>query len=79
MKTFHAVILAAGEGKRLLPFTLTNPKTFAVVAGTTILENAIERFAEHGVKEITIVVGHFADMIVGHIGRNRCGMEIDYI
>lgn len=79
MKTLHAVILVAGEGKRLLPFTLTNPKTFAEVAGTTILENALERFAEHGVKKVTIVVGHLADKIVGCIGRNRFGMEIDYV
>lgn len=79
MKTLHAVILAAGEGKRLLPFTLTQPKSLAEVGGTTILENAISQFAEHGVKKVSIVIGHLADTIVQRIGKRMCGMEINYI
>lgn len=79
MNTRHAVILAAGEGKRLLPFTLTNPKSLAEIAGTSILENGLKRFAEHGVKKVSIVVGHLADHIVQRIGRLNCGMEINYI
>lgn len=79
MKTEHAIILVAGEGKRLLPFTLDNPKCFAEVSGTTILENALHKFARHGVRRATIVVGHLKEKVIDLIGTSFAGMAIDYV
>jgi choline kinase len=79
MKANRAIILAAGEGRRLLPFTSTNPKCFAEVSGTTILENALNRFAEHGVDRVSIAVGHLKENIVRRIGARYRGMMIEYV
>jgi len=78
-QTKHAVILVAGEAKRLLPFSLSNPKCFARVADKRILENALEALAVNGCQEVRIVVGHFAELIRETITDNYAGMAIDYV
>ncbi len=79
MTTKNAVILVAGEGKRLLPFTLTHPKCFAPVAGKRILENALESLSANGCKEARIVVGHHAELIRESITDRFANMTIQYI
>ena len=53
-----AVILAAGEGKRLKPFTETMPKVMLPVANKPILEYVIDSLTTNGIEEIIIVVGY---------------------
>ena len=77
--TTHAVILVAGQGKRLLPFTLSNPKCFAKVGDRRILANALESLAIHGCREVTIVIGHHADLIRKTITDSFAGMRIHYV
>ncbi|HXE95479.1 MAG TPA: phosphocholine cytidylyltransferase family protein [Dongiaceae bacterium] len=79
MKTTHGIILAAGEGKRLLPFTEQEPKCFVQIAGVTILENALNHFALHGVIRVSIVVGHLKENIQDKIGKSYRGMTVEYI
>lgn len=74
-----AVILAAGIGDRLRPFTDANPKCLVMVAGVPILENALDRLSEVGTKDIVIVVGHFGDMIKDRFGHDYAGMELTYV
>ncbi len=78
-ETKHAVILVAGEGKRLRPFTNSNPKCFACVAGKRILENALELLAFNGCQEVRIVTGHHAELIQETISEELYGMKIRYI
>jgi len=78
MNPKHAIILVAGEGKRLLPFTETNPKCFAEVGGTRILENALQCFAANGCERIKIVTGHFSQLIQDTITATFEGMAISY-
>ncbi len=47
-----AMILAAGLGTRLKPFTDKHPKALAVVNNKTILQRNIEYLASFGIKEI---------------------------
>ena len=54
----QAVILAAGLGSRMLPFTETTPKCFAPIAGKPMIKHTLETFRAHGVDEIAIVRGH---------------------
>lgn len=75
----NAVILVAGEGKRLRPFTENNPKCFASILGRTILENALQAFAKAGCKEITIVIGHMAEKVKATITDRYAGMAIRYV
>jgi len=66
-----AMILAAGLGTRLKPFTDRHPKALAVVNGKTILERNIEYLSFHGIKEVIINVHHFADQIIHLIKENN--------
>ncbi|MGN6532724.1 MAG: nucleotidyltransferase family protein [Ginsengibacter sp.] len=66
-----AMILAAGLGTRLKPFTDSHPKALAVVNGKTILQRTIEYLASFGIKEVIINVHHFADQIIYLIKENN--------
>lgn len=77
--TRQALILVAGEGRRLLPFTETNPKCLAEINGITILENALKGYSKAGVERTWIVVGHHADVVKTRIGESYCGMRIEYV
>jgi L-glutamine-phosphate cytidylyltransferase len=54
------VILAAGQGKRLLPLTSEVPKALLDIGGKTLVERQVEAFASQGIKEFTVVVGYGA-------------------
>ena len=53
----RAVILAAGRATRLLPLTKRTPKCLLEVGGRPIVIRAVDALVEHGVHDITIVVG----------------------
>ncbi|WBC18112.1 phosphocholine cytidylyltransferase family protein [Micromonospora sp. WMMA1998] len=58
------MVLAAGAGRRLRPYTDTLPKALVPVDGeTTILDIALRNLAEVGLAEVVIVVGYAADAV----------------
>ncbi len=59
----NAIILAAGEGKRLRPLTNKKPKGLVELFGKSILERQIEIFMNAGITDISIVTGFNANMI----------------
>lgn len=75
----HALILAAGEGRRLLPITKDCPKPLLPVNGTPILENCLRLLASVGIKRVTIVVGHLSGCIAAALGRWFAGLDIEYV
>ena len=66
-----AMILAAGFGTRLKPFTDAHPKALAIVSGKTILQRNIEYLASFGIQEIIVNVHHFASQIFDLIKANN--------
>jgi len=64
----QAVILAAGEGKRLRPFTLNKPKTMLTIAGKPTLQYTIESLANNGIRDIVLVVGYRKEHIFDYMG-----------
>ncbi len=65
-----AMILAAGLGTRLKPFTDSHPKALAIVNGKSLLQRNIEYLQQYGIKEVVINVHHFADQIIKVINEN---------
>lgn len=53
-----AIILAAGEGKRLKPLTDNTPKSMVLVRGQSMLERQLLQLENLGVEDIIIVTGY---------------------
>jgi NDP-sugar pyrophosphorylase family protein len=61
-----AVVLAAGEGRRLRPLSLVRPKPLCPVAGVPLLDLAIDR-ARTAVTDVAVNVHHGRDRIESHV------------
>ena len=66
-----AMILAAGLGTRLKPFTDNHPKALVEVNNKPILLRNIEYLRSFGINEIIINVHHFANQIIDFIQENN--------
>ena len=67
----RAMILAAGLGTRLKPFTDHHPKALAMVNGKSLLQRNVEYLLAYGITEIIVNVHHFADQIVDAVQSNN--------
>lgn len=65
-----AMILAAGLGTRLKPWTDKHPKALAEVSGKSLLQRNIEYLQTFGIKDVIVNVHHFADQIIAAINNN---------
>ena len=75
-----AVILAAGEGQRLRPFTVTKPKAMLSIAGKPILQYVVEALAKNGIRDIVIVVGYHREQVFDYFGTGeQFGIDIRYV
>ena len=66
----RAMILAAGLGTRLKPFTNSHPKALAQVNGKTLLQRNIEYLQQFGINEVVVNVHHFANQIIEAVEAN---------
>ena len=76
--TMKAVILAAGEGKRLRPFTETLPKVMLPVANKPILEYVFDAVKKSGINEIVVIVGYKKEVIMEYF-KDYKGLKISYV
>ncbi len=75
-----AVILAAGQGTRLRPVTLTMPKPLVPVANLPLIAYAIHVLQNAGLTEIGIVVNDLDSPICSQLGDgSSLGVKLDYI
>lgn len=63
-----AVLLAAGRGKRLRPWTDTVPKPLLSVNGRPTLDFSLQSAKLAGVKQVIFIVGHLGEQIVDYVG-----------
>ena len=59
-----AMILAAGLGTRLKPWTNQHPKALAMVNGKSLLQLNIEYLQQFDITDVVVNVHHFADQII---------------
>jgi UDP-N-acetylglucosamine diphosphorylase/glucosamine-1-phosphate N-acetyltransferase len=76
----QAVILAAGEGQRLRPFTVNRPKVMLFIAGKPILQYVIEALAQNGIRDIALVVGYRKEQVLDYFGSGEAfGVDLTYV
>lgn len=75
----RAILLAAGEGSRLRPFTIDKPKPMIRVANKPIAQYVVEALVANGVKDITFVLGYQRAKVQTFFGDGRrFGANITY-
>jgi NDP-sugar pyrophosphorylase family protein len=67
-----AVLLAAGRGKRLRPYTDHTPKPLLPVAGRPLLDRTLQAVAAAGIRQACLVTQHLAEQIEAFVGDGRC-------
>ena len=75
----NAILLVAGKGSRLEPYTDDRPKCFVEVNGKPIIINMLDCLVNTECKRVIIVVGYMQNYILKNLGFLYKGMEIDYI
>jgi len=63
MRVNKAIILAAGEGTRLRPYTDDRPKCLVEVAGKSLLERQLSILRSEAVNQITLVGGYMSSAL----------------
>src|SRR5438094_2843968 len=75
-----AVILAAGEGARMGPFTAAVPKVMIPLGNRPLLEYVVQALAENGVRDLIFVVGYRRERIQSHFQDGKAfGAHITYV
>jgi UDP-N-acetylglucosamine diphosphorylase/glucosamine-1-phosphate N-acetyltransferase len=75
-----AVLLAAGEGVRLLPVTAKRPKHLIRVGGKPILEHCLDALKANGITDVLIITHYMGDVIRKYFGDgSERGLKIEYV
>jgi len=75
----QAVILSAGLGARLRPYTDAMPKPMIPILGKPLLEWHIEQYKKHGVSEFFINTHYLPEVIKDHFGDgSKFGVRVTY-
>lgn len=74
-----AIILAAGEGKRMHPLTHTRPKVMLPLANKPIVEHLLIEASQAGIKEFIFITGYRDEQVRDYFGSgDKWGVNIDY-
>ena len=73
-----AVILAAGEGKRMRPITNDVPKPMIEILGKPLLEHTLSKLPEE-IDGVILVVKYLSDSIREYFGEEYLGKPITYV
>ena len=74
-----AIIIAAGRGRRLMPYTDQMPKCLVPVAGRSILGWQLRAFELAGIEEVVIIRGYLGDVLEARIDEFRGGLEVRFV
>jgi NDP-sugar pyrophosphorylase family protein len=74
-----ALILAAGEGSRLRPLTLTRPKPMLPIGGRPLLEHTVRWLRSYGIVDLAINLHYRGDAVTSHFtDGSNFGVNITY-
>jgi len=71
-----AFLLAAGEGTRLRPLTLSTPKCLVSISGRPLIEYWFDLFRTYGIDEVLINTSHLAETVKNYVNDHSNGLKI---
>src|SRR3989344_2850174 len=74
-----AVICAAGEGKRMRPYTDEMPKALLPIGEKTIIEYLLDNLSASGIRDVVVVVGYGALKVKEKVGSRYKNCSITYV
>ena len=72
----RAIILAAGQGSRLLPLTADRPKCLVDFNGRSLLDWQLDMLGRNGVDEVLVVTGFRDDQIEAALAKRTGGPRV---
>ena len=75
-----AVILAAGKGQNLTPFSDTRPNPMISVAGKYLFDHNMDLLQKSGISDIFVVVGHKKEKLIEQVNKHVYnGLNLHYV
>lgn len=75
-----ALLMAGGQGKRLMPLTAKTPKPLLKVGDKPIIEYNIDRLVHYGIKNIKLSINYLGEQLVDYFGDgNGKNARISYV
>ena len=59
----NVILIGAGRGKRLMPLTASQPKSFTEIGGKTILDWTMDAFRENGLDRFVFIGGYLKEVV----------------
>jgi dTDP-glucose pyrophosphorylase len=76
----HAVVMAGGYGKRLMPLTADTPKPMLRVGDRPLIERLVQQLKQVGVAKVNISTHYKGDQIATHFGNGEAfGIQVEYV
>ncbi|KAB1191176.1 MULTISPECIES: sugar phosphate nucleotidyltransferase [Haloferax] len=75
----EAVVLAAGEGRRLRPLTTFQPKPMLPVANKPVVEYVLDSLFECGIDHVVVVVGYRSERIQTYLTARYPEANIEFV
>jgi dTDP-glucose pyrophosphorylase/CBS domain-containing protein len=76
----HAIVMAGGYGKRLMPLTADTPKPMLRVGNQPLIERLVEQLKNAGIPRVNISTHYKADQISAHFGNGEgFGVQVEYL
>ena len=72
----RAILLVAGAGWRLKPYTQATPKCLLDIGGKSLLLRNLEAFAALGIREAILVVGFMKEQVVAEAARGPAEVHV---
>ena len=74
-----AILLAAGVGRRLRPYTEDRPKCLLPFKGKTLLDRHLDALEATGVHEVIMVLGHCGDQIRAAVAQRPDAARVQFL
>jgi dTDP-glucose pyrophosphorylase len=76
----HAVVMAGGYGKRLMPLTAETPKPMLRVGDQPLIERLVQQLKQAGIARVNISTHYKGDQISAHFGNGDAfGVKVEYL